>query len=153
MKQINSPTRLHLGDELIAFCIQISFLSAGRNLINLQRRWSIFHQLDKSKHRINRLRSDLFRLFQMTNKDAGKKTGYVESVKILDVEKRYRSGPKHYVTRRRHSFVLFSTVRSALGFRPPSQMGQSVERFHHLSTLRSILRSSSIRSFRLRTND
>ncbi|CAF1441881.1 unnamed protein product [Adineta ricciae] len=33
----------------------------------------------------------------MTNRESTNKTGYVESVKIIDVEKRYRPGPKHYV--------------------------------------------------------
>ena len=33
----------------------------------------------------------------MTNNEASDKIGYVESVKILDVEKRYKPGPKHYV--------------------------------------------------------
>ncbi len=33
----------------------------------------------------------------MTSKEASDNTGYVDSIKILDVEKRYRPGPKHYV--------------------------------------------------------
>ncbi|CAF0786357.1 unnamed protein product [Adineta steineri] len=33
----------------------------------------------------------------MTNKESSSKIGYVGNVKILDVEKRYKPGPKHYV--------------------------------------------------------
>ena len=33
----------------------------------------------------------------MANKDVSKKSGYVVDVKVVDVEKRYYEGPKHYV--------------------------------------------------------
>ncbi|UJR27976.1 hypothetical protein I4U23_009234 [Adineta vaga] len=33
----------------------------------------------------------------MTNKESSDKNGYVESIKIIDIEKRYKPGPKHYV--------------------------------------------------------
>jgi hypothetical protein len=39
----------------------------------------------------------------MASKESSNKTGYIVDVKILDVEKRYNTGPKHYVCLRRRS--------------------------------------------------
>lgn len=77
----------------------------------------------------------------MTNRDEKKSAGYVESVKILDVEKRYRSGPKHYVMidLSVHSKVISDNDHPLLGLCYPSEMGQSIECVHHLSTLCPIL--------------
>lgn len=49
-------------------------------------------------------------LFQMTNKEAAQRTGYVDNVKIIDVEKRYKPGPKHYVSVNKKHVHQLSTL-------------------------------------------
>ena len=46
----------------------------------------------------------------MTSNESAEKSGYVQSVKIIDVEKRYRSGPKHYAS----DLILASALNIAV---------------------------------------
>jgi hypothetical protein len=73
----------------------------------------------------------------MANKESSDKTGYVVDVKILDVEKRYKPGPKHYVclTKIYHN----KNIYRFLGLCYSSHLGKSCKFIHYLSTLCTIL--------------
>lgn len=74
----------------------------------------------------------------MASKDMSKKSGYVVDVKVVDVEKRYHEGPKHYVGSKK-CIHNKENADEHLGLHTESCLGQSNEYIYYLSTIQSIL--------------
>ncbi len=71
----------------------------------------------------------------MIDKDSANNRSYVVDVKILDVEKRYKPGPKHYVCAIKKKTNLYFVF---LGLCYSSKLDKSDKYIYYLSTLCTI---------------